>query len=150
MENLKPEIPKTEQSLQSFQLQVNTDYKALGQVLSWFETLKPSSISQMNWFECQTLLAEGFDNVISHAHRNLPTETPINIEVKLLTQALEIRIWDYGPAFDFDQHLRQMPREVDEIAERGRGLLIMLQVADCLSYKRTAERNCFLIIKSYK
>jgi cellulose synthase (UDP-forming) len=39
LENLTPEIPKTEQFLQLFQLQVNSEFKDLFQILSWFEQL---------------------------------------------------------------------------------------------------------------
>lgn len=54
LNNLALEIPKAEQFLQPFHLQVDTDFNALGQVLSWFDQLKPSSISPMIWIECQT------------------------------------------------------------------------------------------------
>ncbi len=153
LKNLAPEIPKAEQFLQSFQLQVNTDSNALGQVLSWFEQLKPPSISQMTWIECQTALAEGFGNAVDHAHRELPPETPIDIEVAIFSQAIEIRVWDSGSAFDFEQQLQQLsdePDEIDELTERGRGLKIMQQISDYLSHTRTSDnRNCLLIVKSY-
>lgn len=150
LENLAPEIPKTEQFLQSFQLQVNTEPKDLSQVLSWFEQLPHLSIPKNVWLECQTALAEGFDNAVRHAHKGLPPETPVHIEVRIFTQSLEIRILDYGPDFDFEGHLQQMPDEVDEMAEGGRGLGIMQQLSDYLSYTRTTDnRNCLLIIKSY-
>jgi cellulose synthase (UDP-forming) len=43
-----------------------------------------------------------------------------------------------------------MPDEVDEMAESGRGLSIMQQISDHVSYTRTTDnRNCLLIIKSY-
>ncbi|HEY9610297.1 glycosyltransferase family 2 protein [Allocoleopsis sp.] len=150
LEDLEPEIPEAEQFLQSFQLQVNTEPKDLSQVLSWFEQLPHLSIPTNVWLECQTALAEGFDNAVRHAHKGLLPETPIHIEVIIFTQSLEMRIWDYGPDFDFEGHLQQMSDEVDEMAEGGRGLGIMQQIADYLSYTRTTDnRNCLLIIKSY-
>ena len=150
LDNLAPEIPKAEQFLQFFQLQVNSDLSALPQVLSWFEQLQQPSIPTSIWLACQTALAEGFDNAVRHAHKALPPETPIDIEVKIFTQSLEIQIWDNGPAFDFESHLQQLPEEIDVMAESGRGVNLMQQIADCLSYTRTPDnRNCLLIVKFY-
>jgi cellulose synthase (UDP-forming) len=150
LENLATEVPKAEQFLQSFQLQVNTDFNALGQVLSWFDELKPPTIPQRTWLECQTALAEGFANAVDHAHHKLPPETPITIEVTIFTQSIEIRIWDCGAAFDLEKQLQQLPDEIDEMAERGRGLNIIQQITNYLTYTRTPDnRNCLLLIKSY-
>ena len=150
IKNLAPEVPKAEEFLQSFQLQVETKYEALSQVLSWFEQLKPPSIPNRIWLECQTVLAEGFDNAVCHAHKELPPETPIDIEVTILSQSIEIQIWDCGPAFDFERYLQRMPDEVDETAERGRGIGIMQLLTDYLSYTRSPDaRNCLLTVKSY-
>ena len=150
LENLAPEISKTDQFLQSFQLKVNADINVLSQVLAWFEQLRQPSIPNDIWLGCQTVLAEGVDNAVRHAHKGLPLETPIDIEVTIFTQSIEMRIWDSGPEFDFERHLQQMPDEVDEMAESGRGISIIQQLSDYLSYTRTADnRNCFLMIKSY-
>jgi len=150
LENLAPEIPKAEQFLQTFQLQVDSDFNALGQVLSWFEQLKQPTIPQKTWLECNTILAEVLGNAVDHAHRQLSSKTPITIEVTILSQSIEIRIWDCGPAFDLEKQLQQIPDEIDEMAERGRGLSIMQQITDYLSYTRTADnRNCLLFLKSY-
>jgi len=150
IENLALEVPKAEQFLQSFQLQVNTEPKDLSQVFSWFKQLRQPSIPATVWLECQTALAEGFDNAVRHAHRGLPAETPIDIQVTIFTQSIEIRIWDRGCDFDFEEHMQQMPDEVDEMAEGGRGVGIMKKIADHLSYTRALDhRNCLLIIKSY-
>jgi len=150
IENLAPEIPKAEQFLQSFQLQVHTESKDLFRVFSWFEQLRQPSIPTNVWLECQTALAEGFDNAVRHAHKGLPSETPIDIQVTIFTQSIELRIWDYGSNFDFEEHRQQMRDEVEEMAESGRGVSIMQKIAEHLSYTRSPDnRNCLLIIKSY-
>ena len=109
LDNLAPEIPKAEQFLQFFQLQVNSDLSALPQVLSWFEQLQQPSIPTSIWLACQTALAEGFDNAVRHAHKAISPETPIDIEVKIFTHSLEIQSWDNGRAFDCESHLQQLP-----------------------------------------
>ncbi len=150
LKNLAPEIPQVEQFLQSFQFQVNTDLSALSEVLSWFEQLRQSSIPEMTWLECQTALAEGFANAVEHAHKGLPQETPITIEVTLFTQSVEIRICDRGSSFDLENYREHIPDEVDEMAESGRGLAIIQEIADYLSYtKELDNQNYLLIVKSY-
>jgi hypothetical protein len=113
LENLTPEVPKAEELLQSFQLQVHTQPKDLSQVLSWFETLRQPSIPLNVWIEYQTALAEGLDNAVRHAHKGLSSETPINIEATIFSQSIELQIWDYGSDFNFEGHLQQLPDEVD-------------------------------------
>lgn len=131
-------------------LQINTDLGALTQILSWFDQFKGTTISSSVWLQCQLALAEGFTNAVRHAHKNYPQETPIDIEITLFDQLLEIRIWDVGTGFDLNQRLNQMPLEIDQDAEGGRGLRLMQQMSDSLSYTQTADRrNCLLIVKKF-
>jgi cellulose synthase (UDP-forming) len=48
IENLAPEIPKAEQFLQSFQLQVHTESKDLSRVISWFRAVTAT----LNSYKC--------------------------------------------------------------------------------------------------
>lgn len=138
------------QFLQQARLQVKTDLGALAEVLSWFDQFAEAGIPHIVWMQCQLALAEGFTNAVRHAHHNQPIDTPIEIEVTLLHQAIEIQIWDQGPEFDLKQCLSSMPNQVDRNAEGGRGLKLMDQVADELSYSRLPDqRNCLLIVKNY-
>ncbi|NJL36296.1 MAG: ATP-binding protein [Leptolyngbyaceae cyanobacterium RM2_2_4] len=129
-------------------LQVNTDLSELTQVLSWFDQFNSAIIPPSVWLQCQLALAEGFTNAVRHAHQNCPEETPIDMEITLFDQALEIRIWDIGAGFDLSQKLDEMPPEIDQDAEGGRGLKLMQQMSDLLSYTQTGDRrNCLLIVK---
>lgn len=131
-------------------LQVNTDLNALTQILSWFDQFNSAIIPPPVWLQCQLALAEGFTNAVRHAHRNYPQETPIDIEIRLFDQLLEICIWDVGSGFDLNQQLNQMPLEIDSDAEGGRGLKLMQQLSDSLSYTQTDDRrNCLLIVKKF-
>lgn len=150
LKTLEPEIPKAEQFLQSFHLQFRTEPKDLSHVLSWFDQLQRPSIPNDVWLACKTALAEGFDNAVRHAHGQLPPETPIDIEVTIFTQSIEIKICDRGSAYDIEGHVQQFPEDIDDLAESGRGINIMQQLADYLSYTRTPDnRNCLLIVKNY-
>lgn len=136
--------------LQRACIQVKTDLNALSQVLSWFDQFSHPAMSQEIWLQCQLALAEGFTNAVRHAHRGKPEATPINIEVVVSDQALEMRIWDWGPGFNLEQQLAIAASVVSQEAEGGRGLQLMQNVADILCYTREADqRNCLLLVKRY-
>lgn len=137
--------------LQEIHLQVNTELGASDQVLLWFEQLNhPPLPDMMTWWQCQTLLQEGFANIVEHAHRNLPTETPIALEAVRSNQSIEIRIWSHGAPFDLEQKLQEIPELEDNDNERGRGLKIMSAIADGLSYEYTPDsRNCLRMKKRF-
>jgi len=141
------------EQLKNFQTsikQVPTDLQTLDEVLSWFDQLKQPSIPKKVWLQCQLALAEGFTNAVRHAHKNLSADVPIDIEVKIFPDSLEIRIWDHGPSFDLEQWLQSRGQQVNEQAGGGRGIAILQKIADKLSYRRTDDdRNCLLIRKSY-
>ena len=150
LEALKPEFFDIEQKLQAFQFTTETCYGALSQVIVWFDSLKPSFVPDKVWLEIQTALGEGFDNAVCHAHKNLHENTPINISLSIYTRTIQLEILDCGAEFDFESQLLQLPEQVDEDAERGRGLLILQKIADYMNYTRTDHNhNRLLLIKSY-
>lgn len=137
---------------QKIYLKANTDLNTLPQVLSWFEQIKEPSFCDKNiWWQCQTLLIEGFTNIVEHAHVNLPVETPIELEVLQFNERIEIYIWSKGgEPFDLEQQLREASELEDNELERGRGLKIMSAIATKLSYERTDDnRYCLFISKDY-
>ena len=133
----------------TIQLQVKTDLNELVEVLVWFNQLYQDSVPKIDWLKCQTALAEAFTNVVRHAHKDRPLETPIELEAALSSDYLEIRIWDYGPQFDLEYKVSSLPSEVDETATGGRGLYLLKQIADGISYTRNGDRNCLLLVKKF-
>ena len=130
-------------------LQVCSDLKENEKVLSWIEQLYQVTIPQTIWLQCELTLAEGFTNATRHAHKYLPRETPIDIEITMYTNYLQIRIWDYGQPFDLIEWLKAQP-DPDIFASGGRGIRLMYAIADHISYTRTSDnRNCLLISKDY-
>ncbi|MGD1715094.1 ATP-binding protein [Hydrocoleum sp. CS-953] len=139
-------LPKFHQA----DLQVCSDLGENDKVLSWFEQLHQAPIPKKVWLECELALAEAFTNATRHAHKYLPTETLIDIEVKIYTDYLEIRIWDYGQPFDLLKWLKEQPTQTDIFVGGGRGIKLMYAIADNISYTRTSDnRNCLLIAKNY-
>ena len=152
IDNIATEVSQAEKFLNSFQIQVQTEPENLVKVLIWFEKLRQSFIPTRAWLECQTVLGEAFDNVVCHAHKKMPKETPIQLKVEIFNNSLIVKIWDYGPGFDLEEYCQQKEKElVDRYAENGRGIQIITEVADYFSYTRQAdERNCLLIVKSFR
>ena len=129
-------------------LKVNTDINATTEILSWFEQInQPPLPDQKIWWKCQTLLIEGFANVVEHAHKDLAVETPIELEVVRLIEHIEIRIWCLGLAFDLEKQLQTTPELIDNFLERGRGLRIMSSIAEELSYLPTDDHRYCLFCK---
>jgi serine/threonine-protein kinase RsbW len=127
-----------------------TDLKALDQVLTWFDQFNQGSIPKKVWIQCQLALAEGFTNAVRHAHKNLTPNVPIDIEVTLFPQALELRVWDQGPPFDLEKRFQELEKTVEDLTGGGRGIAILQKIADKLSYTRTSDnRNCLLMVKTF-
>jgi serine/threonine-protein kinase RsbW len=52
-------------------------------------------------------VSEAFTNAVRHAHKNLPRETPFELEITVFNERLEIKIWDWGEPFDFQPKLKE-------------------------------------------
>ena len=138
------------QVLKKADLQINTGLNALDPVLSWFAQLYDPQVPTSVWIRCQLALAEGFTNAVRHAHEGKQPDLPVDIEVVVYTESVEIKIWDSGAAFDLEQKIKDMSEKIDPEASGGRGLKLMKDIADSLSYTRTADgRNCLSIVKNY-
>ncbi|WP_299402075.1 anti-sigma regulatory factor [Acaryochloris sp. IP29b_bin.148] len=141
-------LTSPQQMPKHYHLSVDTDLNNLAQVLDWFHQSHPTLIPEREWIECQIALAEGFTNAVRHAHQSLPTHTPIQLELGIELDHIEIRIWDQGPTFDLCQYLRHHPTFPGQDADSGRGLLLINRIADHLQYRRVNNRcNCLSIIK---
>ena len=132
------------------QIQVKSLLTELSGVLLWFNQLNQAS-TPSDRIQCQTALAEGFTNTVRHAHKNKSADTPIEIEVVIRDESLEIRIWDQGAGFDLDQKLKEVHAVMSKSSAGGRGLVLLDRIADHLSYSRTVDdRNCLLIVKKLR
>jgi len=136
--------------LKKADLQVNTGLSGLGWVLSWFSQLYDSRIPTSVWIRCQLVLAEGFTNAVRHAHKGKPADLPVDIQVAVFAEFVEIKIWDCGDPFDLEQKIKDISEKVDFESPGGRGLKLIKDIADSITYVRTADgRNCLSIVKNY-
>jgi serine/threonine-protein kinase RsbW len=136
--------------LKKADIQVNTGLSGLGWVLSWFSQLYDSRIPTSVWIRCQLVLAESFTNAVRHAHKGKPPDWPVEIEVAVFAESLEMRIWDWGEPFDLEQKIKDMSEQDNINSPGGRGLKLIKDIGDSISYERTADgRNCLSIVKNY-
>jgi serine/threonine-protein kinase RsbW len=122
----------------------------LADVLDWFDKLYQPEISQEFWLQLRIALAEGFTNAVRHAHKGKSQDVPIDLEIDLLPEYLELRIWDQGPPFDLCSFLKNQPPKEDLYTDGGWGLPLMQRIANFLNYIRTPDnRNCLVLKKYY-
>jgi serine/threonine-protein kinase RsbW len=142
---MKDQQPKVE-----LHLQVETNMKALKQVEEWLQKIVlPLLPEDLSW-QCSLIVNEGFTNAVRHAHKNLHPTTPIDLEVKVFPNYLEIRIWDRGQPFDLEAKLHSIIQDKrDPLEKEGeRGLLFMHKLTEELRYIRTDDRNCLVMRKN--
>ncbi|MBD1826884.1 ATP-binding protein [Microcoleus vaginatus GB1-A2] len=99
--------PSSNHPIQKFSLQQNTDIQTVAQVLFWLEQLDPLSIPEAVLHQFKLAVIEGFTNAVRHAHKNLPLETPIELEITVFNERLELKIWDLGEPFDLQAKLKE-------------------------------------------
>lgn len=137
--------------LKESRIQVTTDLNALTDVLQWFDQFDLPQLSKDFLWQCRVVLTEGFTNAVRHAHSHLPSSTVIDLEMKLFTDYLEIKIWDQGELFDWEGTLVAISQEeVDPLEkEGGRGLMFIKQLTDYVGYDRSLDKkNCLTLHKN--
>lgn len=141
---------KNQSLLKPFQLTVKTEIIALERILLWFETIAKAYLPPKILWECKLALSEGFTNTVLYAHDNLPTTTPIIIDVNFYQTWVDILIWNNGPFFDLKAKLTELTQQkIDPLKlESDRGLFFMDKLTDELEYIRIdSDRNCLKMKK---
>ncbi len=155
MEHFRDNPISTEELIQQFRLQVKTELEALTDVLQWFEQItyllvEENRLSEKCGWQCKLALAEAFTNTVRYAHPHLPATTPIDLEVNLFSQFLEIRMWNWGNPFNLQEKLNSLGQSRRDPLEQesDRGLFFMQELTDELQYIRLFDqRNCLIMRK---
>lgn len=109
--------------------------------------MRPLLDDDTAWQQCRIAIVEAFTNAVRHAHKGQPQETPICLEASLDGDVLILRVCDRGAPFDLENYFRHLPPSSLE-AEGGRGLRLIRDIADQLSYRRHGDSgNCLRIVK---
>ena len=80
---------------------------AVAQARSLREQLAALPIPEAVSPQCILAVSEALTNAVRHAHKNLPRETPIYLEITVFNDRLEIKNWDWGEPFDFQAKLKE-------------------------------------------
>ena len=144
-------------------LTVRSYLEELAAVQKWFRSLVLEISEKTPWVNEQfdqlnLALAEGFTYAVRHAHADLPADTPIEIELVLQPQQIEICIFDQGAPFDPSSLSEPQP---GSLREGGYGWFLLRRLADKVTYDRTSvdwpeaiahsaapQRNCLRIVKN--
>ncbi len=122
-------------------LSVSSHLEELSTVQKWFQALYndlaaeyPSLNRQFD--KLNLALAEGFTNAVRHAHAELPSSTPIEVELwvqlgKSNANIIEIHILDQGPPFDPESLNEPEP---GSLREGGYGWFLLRRLADQVTY----------------
>ena len=142
---------KNQNPQKKFKLQVATKLEALQDVLKWYEELISPCLPEKTGWQCEVALVEAFTNAVRHAHQDLPTNTPIDLEVQLYPNSLEMKVWDRGKPFDLKAQLQANQDNVTSLdKEGGRGLQFIKKLTDDLQYLSNLDYgNCLVIKKRY-
>lgn len=128
--------------LKQSHLQVETDLKTVSAILEWFDQFNDGLVQEPLATQCRLVLTECFTVIVRHAHQDLPPTTPIEIELKLFADYLEIRVWERGISFCSLAHL------LAHLTDGRRSLSYVPLLIDELCYSRFPDgRNCLVMKK---
>lgn len=140
----------------NFRLEIISNLEEIEEIIAWFEECHQSHIPEKIWLQAETVLIEGFTNVVRHAHANQDTETLINLELEIGGDYLQIKIWDQGIFFDLTSALHNLDQKIRssqiDLWERESqwGFIFFLKLRDEFGWKidytqESDQRNCLKI-----
>ncbi|MEG4322410.1 MULTISPECIES: ATP-binding protein [unclassified Microcoleus] len=94
------------QPLQKITIQLNSEMATVSQVLWWVEQLDNLPIPETVLQLARLAVVEGFILAVHH-HKNMPSETSIDLSIAVFNERLEINIWDWGKPFNFKAKLNE-------------------------------------------
>ncbi|MEZ4386506.1 MAG: ATP-binding protein [Candidatus Krumholzibacteriia bacterium] len=84
--------------------------------------------------ELGTAVIEACSNAMEHGN-HLAGETAVEVHIEVGEDRIVVEVLDNGPGFDFEA----WQPVADLMSERGRGILIMREFTDELTYDRAAD-----------
>lgn len=116
------------------QLQIASQMESITQVEGLINELcEEFGVEETHYGEILIAMTEAVNNAVVHGNK-LDTEKMVDIEVRTEGQAMEFRISDQGPGFDFDNIPDPTAPENLE-KPNGRGVFLMRQLADTCEFE---------------
>ncbi|MGI8317117.1 ATP-binding protein [Halobacillus mangrovi] len=97
-------------------------------------------------------ISEAIVNSWKHGHGS-STDTPIKVKVTFLDSMMIVRVQDCGEGFNWKEYQVQSDMKhwfpsVEDLEDRGRGIVLMLRVMDKLRYNN--KGNECVLMKKYR
>lgn len=112
--------------------------------------------SEMDAFGIELCVVEAVTNAIEHAY-HCQLGHQVRVVLHLHPDRAEIEVRDQGSPMDsslLDEagyaKLDLIPDDVELLSVRGRGLSIMKEMMDAVSYVRNGEENCLVLTKKLR
>ncbi len=137
-----------------YSLEVRSEITELNQVLQWLESTCAVLLTSMEFQQLEIVVSEAFTNVIKYAHKKLPAKTPVILDLFIEASLIEIRVWDQGEPFDFNQYLdtelHETPLNLSLQQQGHRGLLLIKYLTDDVTYETLGNhQNCLVMRKQF-
>jgi anti-sigma regulatory factor (Ser/Thr protein kinase) len=122
--------------------------------LKWLYTVCESILRELPLDERQrhmilVSISEGFTNAFQHGNQENP-ETGIKLNFCITEKSLKILIEDDG-LLPIKKNINHVYQKADQYADKGRGLDLMRNIADEVSYDRDSEGiNVLTLIYNFK
>lgn len=107
------------------------------------DLLRACPVDDMDAMQFELALAEIGANIIEHARDG--NRVSLRLELEVATDRIEGRYSDDGHPARVDLDAVSLP---DDVAERGRGLAIAIQILDELSYRRADGHNHWRLVRN--
>ncbi|HRD97853.1 MAG TPA: ATP-binding protein [Rubrivivax sp.] len=112
--------------------------------LGLLQRLAACELSTRSIYALELVLDEWLSNVARHSAAIDETST-VDIQVRVLAQALELRFEDRQPAFDpLSQPAPQRVLSLDDVRPGGLGLELIRTQTSSLHHERAGDRNVFV------
>jgi serine/threonine-protein kinase RsbW len=106
------------------------------------------NLSKIKAYEMELCVVEACTNVIKHAYENKPGNK-LKVAISIDDEKIVFKICDTGKSMDAEKLCPKEPNPYD-LAESGRGLIIMNKLMDKLDYKTENGKNILIMTKQLR
>ncbi len=112
------------------------------------EHLNLSGDVESSVYEIQLAVHEICTNIIEHAYNNDDEQRILlEISIKQVNTTLVISLFD-NSGFEFSETAVKVP-DVEELQERGMGLMLARKIMDEVKYEHSGKQNCWTLTKYF-
>lgn len=110
-------------------------------------------LAELDAFQLELCVVEAVTNAIEHAHQGDP-KREVKVTLTLHDDRVEIDVWDKGRTANANlleklnrSTLEHVSEDMENLSLGGRGLAIIKEIMDTVSYRSSALGNCLTMVK---